>query len=46
MELVLRCLRLDPQERPTAAEAADIIKTLRAAPATGMQASRRMLQQC
>ena len=44
LELVRRCLRRDPSERPTAAEAAQAIDALDAAPAPRMQASRCMLQ--
>ena len=44
LELVRRCLRLNPQERPTAAEAAEAIDALEAAPAPRMQARRCMLQ--
>ena len=44
MELVRRCLRANPLERPTAAEAAQAIDVLEAAPAPRMQASRRTLQ--
>lgn len=39
-----RCVRLNPQERPTAAEAADAIYALKMARAPHMQASCRMLQ--
>ena len=44
VELVRRCLRLNPQERPTAAEAAEAIHVLAAAAAHRMQARRRTLQ--
>ena len=44
LQLVRQCLRLKPQERPTAAEAAQAIDALDAAPAPRMQASCRMLQ--
>ena len=46
MELVRRCLRSNPQERPTAAEAAKVIKAMKADSAPRMQASRRKLQLC
>ena len=46
VELVRRCLRSNPQERPTAAEAAEVIEALKAASAPRMQASRRKLQLC
>ena len=44
LALVRRCLRLNPQERPTAAEAAEAIDVLGAAPASRLQASLRMFQ--
>lgn len=43
LELLRQCLRLNPHERPTAAEAAEAINVLAAAPAPRMQASCRTL---
>lgn len=44
MDLVRQCLHPNPQERPTAAKAAETIIALESAPAPRMQASCRMIK--